>query len=74
MGEGGKAIGPELEWSDFFLGSKGGLKMRSKNVLKKWFRRVPKWTPQSTKIDRKRVLEGSQKETSKMYPLQDQEK
>ena len=27
-----------------------------------------------TKIEKKRVQEGSQKETSKMYPLQDQEK
>ena len=51
LGEGGKAIHPELEWSDFFLGSKGGLKMRSKKVLKKWFRRVPKWTP---KVDQNR--------------------
>ena len=30
---------------------KGGLKMKSKNVLKKWFRSVPKWTP---KVDQNR--------------------
>ena len=28
-----------------FLGSNGGLKMRSKIVLKTWLQRVPKWTP-----------------------------
>ena len=45
-------------------------------MLKKWFQRVPKWTPKVDKIDKKRVQEGSQKETSKMEidPLQDQEK
>ena len=35
----------------FFCGSKGGLKMRSKIVSKKWFQRVPKWTP---KVDQNR--------------------
>ena len=30
---------------------KGGLKRRSKKVLKKWFQRVPKWTP---KVDQNR--------------------
>ena len=39
--------------------------MRSKIVLKKCFQRVPKWTPKVVKIDRKGVLEGSQKGTSK---------
>ena len=48
--------------------------MRSKKVLKKWFQRVPEWTPKIAKNRSKRVLEGSQKETSKMDPLQDQEK
>ena len=48
--------------------------MKSKKVVKKWFQRVPKWTPTVAKNRYKRVLEGSQKETSKMEPLQDQEK
>jgi len=34
----------------------------------------PHGPPKLTKIDKKRVQEGSQKETSKMDPLQDQEK
>ena len=57
-----------------FLGSNGGLKIRSKIVLNMWFQRVPKWTPKVDKIDRNGVLEGSQKGTSKRDPLQDQEK
>ena len=57
-----------------FFGSNGGLKMRSKKVLKKWFQRAPNGPQKSTKIDRKGVLEGSQKGTSKMDRLQDQEK
>ena len=51
LGEGGKAIRPERTLADLFFGSNGGLKMRSKKVLKKWFQRVPKWTP---KVDQNR--------------------
>ena len=58
----------------FFLGSNGGLKMRSKKVLKKCLQRVPKWTPKVVKNRHRRVLEGSQKGTSKEVSLQDQEK
>ena len=43
-------------------------------MLKKLFQRVPKWILKIAKNRSKRVLEGSQKETSKMDPLQDQEK
>ena len=35
----------------FGFGSNGGLKLRSKKVLKNWFQRVPKWT---TKVDQNR--------------------
>ena len=45
---------------------------------KKCWKSCPKGSPngpqKSTKIDKKRVQEGSQKETSKTDPLQDQEK
>ena len=57
-----------------YLQSNGGLKMRSKNMLKKWFQRVPKWTPKVVKNRWKRVLRGLKKGTSKRNPLQEQEK
>jgi hypothetical protein len=56
------------------FGSNGGLKMRSKKALKSGSKGSPNGPQKLTKIDRKGVLEGSQKETSKMDPLQDQEK
>ena len=53
-------------------------KWGSENEVEKSVEKVvpkgPKWTPQVVKNWQKRVLEGSQKETSKMDPLQDQEK
>ena len=42
-------IGPLKDASD--NSKNGGLKMRSKIVLKKWFQRVPEWTP---KVDQNR--------------------
>ena len=46
----------------------------SKKVSKIGSKGCPKGPQKSTKIDRKRVQEGSRKGTSKGYPLQDQEK
>ena len=54
-----------LFWS-FFRGRKKCRKSGSKGC--------PKGPQKSTKIDKKRVLEGSRKGTSKWDPLQDQEK
>ena len=68
LGEGGKAIGPGLEWSDFFVGSNGGLKMRSKKVSKKWFQRVLKWTPKVGKNRQKGCSGGVPKRNLKKVP------
>ena len=51
LGEGGSGIGAGGGLADLQDNKNGGLKMRSKKVLKKWFQRVPKWTPE---VDRNR--------------------
>ena len=50
-GKGGSTILPGRRKADSQGCSKGGLKMRSKKVSKKWFQRVPKWNP---KVDQNR--------------------
>ena len=52
----------------FFCGSNGGLKMRSKKVLKKWFQRVPKWTPKVDQNRQKRCSGGVPKRNLKKVP------
>ena len=39
--------------------------MRSKNMLKKWFQRVPKWTPKVAKIDKSVFWRGLKKRPQK---------
>ena len=39
--------------------------MRSKKVLKKWFQRVPKWTPKVAKIDKNVFWRGLKKRPQK---------
>ena len=39
--------------------------MRSKKVLKKWFQRVPKWTPKVAKIDKSVFWRGLKKRPQK---------
>ena len=52
----------------FYCGSNGGLKMRSKKVLKKWFQRVPKWTPKVVKKSIKACSGGVSKRDLKNGP------
>ena len=46
----------------------GGLKMRSKKVFKKWFQRVPKWTPKVDKNRQKGCSGGVPKRDLKKVP------
>ena len=46
----------------------GGLKMRSKKVLKKWFQRVPKWTPKVDQHRQKGCSGGVPKRDLKKLP------
>ena len=46
----------------------GGLKMRSKIVFKKWFQRVPKWTPKVNQNRRKGCSGGVSKRDLKKGP------
>ena len=51
-----------------FVGSNGGLKMRSKKASKKWFQRVPKWTPKVGKNRQKGCSGGVPKRNLKKVP------
>ena len=73
-GRGGAAAGPDREAGGFMLRYFLELFPTSKKVSKMGSKGCPKGPQKSTKIDRKRVQEGSRKGTSKGYPLQDQEK
>ena len=73
-GEGWQKIGPDREAGGFMLRYFLELFPTSKKVSKIGSKGCPKGSQKSTKIDRKRVQEGSRKGTSKGYPLQDQEK
>ena len=63
-----KRASRSLAKTGLFLCLNGGLKMRSKIVLKKWFQRVPKWTPKVHQNRQKGCSGGVSKRDLKKGP------